>query len=61
MPDENNIPLFLPPGSIRAILALGVTFTVCYSYLTIGQIPTGLSELAFLAWGIYFGQRIKGG
>jgi len=51
----------LPEGTIRATLAIIVTLTTCGLYVTTGQIPAGLLSLTTLAWGVYFGQKIKGG
>lgn len=58
---NNDKPLGLPAGSIRAVLALGVTLATCVFYLKMGAVPNGLLELTFLGWGFYFGQKIKGG
>jgi hypothetical protein len=46
---QTDQPLFLPPGSVRSILALGV----------VGAFIAGLTtiEVATLVLGFYFGQR----
>ncbi|EKE18782.1 MAG: hypothetical protein ACD_9C00239G0002 [uncultured bacterium] len=51
-------PLFLPKGSIRAILAIFMTGTICTALFF--QIP--LPEFYVVAWsgtiGLYFGGRL---
>lgn len=48
---QNDQPLWLPQGSVRSILALGV----------IGAFIAGLidQEVALLVLGVYFGARIS--
>ena len=58
---NNEKPLGLPKGSVRAILALGTTATTCVSYMLTGQVSKELLSLTTLAWGFYFGQKVATG
>lgn len=55
---ENGKPLWLPAGSVRAILALGITATLCYAFLFRGDVPERLFEMALLVAGAYFIQKV---
>ena len=51
-------PLWMPKGSIRAILVMGLLTTVCYATLTglFEDIPPAINTLLSMAFGFYFGQ-----
>ncbi len=52
-------PLFLPKGSVRAMIALAVvagTITMCFVRTTV---PEGLIGIAGIIIGFYFGSRTK--
>lgn len=46
---DNTQPLWLPPGSVRAVLALAVV-----GAYFVGAVST---DIALLVLGVYFGQR----
>jgi hypothetical protein len=53
-------PLFLPPGSVRAIIALGLIAGTIYAYLTDpANVPEGLLTLATAVSTFYFGVKSK--
>jgi len=54
---ENQEPMALPKGTIRAILALAVTFTCCYIWITKGEVPDQLYQGTMVIWGFYFAQK----
>jgi|Deesub1362B_J571_1020462.scaffolds.fasta_scaffold01688_2 hypothetical protein len=49
-----NQPLFLPKGSIRAIITLIVTI----AFIT-NPDNENIRNLLMLAWGFYFGQKVR--
>jgi len=67
MDDENgttikdallNNPLFLPPGSVRAIIGLGLVGGTVYAYLTDpGNVPEGLTTLTAAVVAFYYGSK----
>lgn len=64
MPDNNNEnPLWLPKGSVRAIMALGVIGTACFiAVLAIKtgtqiQVPEFLIALGSAIAGYYYGKK----
>jgi len=56
--ENNNHPLWMPSGSVRAILALMVIGTLCYAYLEQLEVPDRFWELGLLVAGAYFVQKI---
>lgn len=48
-PDQ---PLYLPEGSVRALLALGLAGAFVYGYVEL--------EVVALVLGFYFGQKVSG-
>jgi len=58
MPENNNQdPLGLPPGTVRAVLAITVTVTLCYVWITKGEAPAQLYQGGMIIWGFYFAQK----
>jgi hypothetical protein len=55
-----KMPLFLPEGSIRAILTLGITFFTCWVYAQgLGDQLPAYWEFVFVgAISAYFGSRL---
>ena len=55
---EESRPLWMPKGSIRAILVMALLATVCYATLTglFEDIPPAINTLLSMAFGFYFGQ-----
>ena len=47
-------PLGLPPGSVRAILALTLVLAVVASFFLRGSVPETLSTMAGMVIGFYF-------
>ena len=52
--------LGLPTGSVRAIIALIATITMCYLALSEKNIPDGLNTIMAVIIGFYFGQKVGG-
>ncbi len=53
-------PLFLPPGSIRAIIALALIGGTIYAYITDpSNVPEGLTTLASMVVTFYFVTKSK--
>lgn len=50
-------PLFLPNGSIRSILAILVSITVCALYAYRKEVPVELIGVWGTILGFYFGNR----
>lgn len=51
-------PLFLPPGSVRAIIGLGLVAGTVYSYLTDpSNVPQGLATLTAAVVSFYYGSK----
>ena len=51
-------PLGLPPGSVRAIIALALTGVAGWLMVTNTPVPENLWIANFSAWSLYFGSRI---
>ncbi len=49
---QNDQPLYLPEGSVRALIALGVVGAFIGGYVDL--------EIAALVLGFYFGQKVSG-
>lgn len=58
MNNNNGTPLWMPKGSVRAILALAVVGTVCYTFLKQIEVPERLVDLGLLVLGAYFVQKV---
>ena len=60
--NNNDKPLWMPKGTIRAILALMVVGTVCYTFIVAFQkqlqVPERLIDLGLLVLGAYFVQKV---
>lgn len=56
MVDELN-PLWLPKGSVRAILAISLIVTLMYLSITTGDIPDAVLGITSIIIGFYFGKR----
>ena len=63
MDDENGTtikdvllknPLFLPPGSVRAIIGLVLVVGTVYAYLASGTVPEGLATLTAAVVVFYY-------
>lgn len=52
-----NLPLGLPDGSVRSILALSLTAATIYLWVTGAQVPSELLAVNSLVVGNYFGSR----
>lgn len=51
-------PLFLPPGSIRAIIGLSLVGGTVYAYLTDpNNVPEGLATLTAAVVAFYYGSK----
>jgi len=52
-------PLWMPRGSVRAILVMTLLATVCYALLTglFEDVPPAINTLLSVAFGFYFGQK----
>lgn len=61
MVNNNQNPLGLPKGSVRAILALGIIGTICIVFAKTAQIPDQLLNMGLLILGFYFGQKVATG
>jgi len=56
--EEKKIhPLWLPEGSIRAVIALGVIGTACGVGILTGAVPEFLATLAAAIGAFYFGTK----
>ena len=56
--EKNTNALFMPPGSVRAILAIGLVGALIYASLTNPtNIPSGLMTLTTAATAFYFGAK----
>ena len=55
---NNENPWWLPPGSIRATLAVLVIGSVCYAFLKGMEVPDRLWDLGLIVLGAYFVQKI---
>lgn len=56
--NDSNKPLWLPVGSVRAIIALMTMGTLCYAFLKQAEVPDRLFELGLLVAGAYFIQKV---
>ena len=54
-------PLGIPPGSVRALLALCVVFVSCWLMVQGDEPPLAVSEALFTALGYYFATRARVG
>jgi hypothetical protein len=53
-----NNPLFLPPGSVRAIIGLVLVGGTVYAYLTDpNNVPEGLATLTAAVVAFYYGSK----
>lgn len=60
-PTKNDNALFMPPGSVRAILAIGLVSSLIYASLTDPtNVPSGLMTLTTAATAFYFGAKKLG-
>ncbi len=50
-------PLWLPRGSVRAVLALSVVFVTCWLTVLGEDVPLAVSEALFIALAYYFATR----
>ncbi|KKN72848.1 hypothetical protein LCGC14_0407030 [marine sediment metagenome] len=56
--NNNENPWWLPPGSIRAALAVMVIGSLCYAFLKAIEVPDRLWDLGLLVLGAYFVQKV---
>ncbi len=54
---EAVLPLHLPRGSVRALIALSLLGSACFVAVTRGQVPESLLSLLLTIIGFYFGFR----
>ena len=53
--------LWMPDGSVRALIALMLTFSICYGFLKLQTVESNTMEnLIFLVLGYYFGKNKRG-
>ena len=55
---NNENPWWLPPGTIRATLALMVIGSLCYAFLKALEVPDRLWQLGVLVLSAYFVQKV---
>ena len=55
---NNENPWWLPPGTIRATLAVMVIGSLCYAFLKSLEVPDRFWELGLLVAGAYFVQKV---
>jgi hypothetical protein len=56
---DQNQPLGLPQGSIRAIIAIILLVTVCVAVFCHVTLPVELNNLALVAVSYYVGYRVR--
>jgi len=56
--EKNLSPLWLPPGSVRALIFLGVIMAAIYMAVQGLPLPQLLDSAVSLMIGIYFGSRL---
>jgi len=54
-----DLPLGLPKGSVRSILALGIVFGTMAIYVVKGQVADWMISAFGTAVGFYFGTRAR--
>jgi len=59
-PADSSVKLFNIDVSVRALLAIMLTLTVCFMHLYGIEVKEPLYTLSTMAIGLYFGQK-KGG
>ncbi len=57
---QGKQPLWLPRGSVRAIVFLGLVGAAAWMAISGRELPPWLEEAVALMIGIYFGTRAKG-
>jgi len=57
--DDSDKTLWLPSGSIRAIIALSMTATSIVCIFVFGTIPESVATINSMAIGFYFGAKAK--
>ena len=57
MPENNKNPLWLPVGSVRAIIALTVVGAGVGMFIAKGNVPEALVGIIGLVIGFYFGKK----
>lgn len=55
---QKDQPLGLPPGSVRAIMALALIVTTLVLFVKDGAAPTELLTLDGAVAGVYFGAKL---
>ena len=53
-------PLWLPKGSIRALIALALVIAVCSITAATGTVPKELLAVVSVIIGFYFGVKVSG-
>ena len=56
-PTKNTNPLYLPPGSVRSIIALTLTGAVTYLSLIGTVSPEALEKIVLIVVAFYFGTK----
>ena len=56
--NNNNNPLWLPKGSIRSILALGIVSAAIAAVFKLMEVPQSLWDLALVVVAFYFGSKV---
>jgi len=56
---DKFVELYKESAIIQGLLALTVTVTVCYLYITNNQVPDSLLAILFSVLGFYFGHKNK--
>jgi len=53
----SEMPLWMPKGSVRAIVAIGSLALVAYQVITTGTVNEAVSALTGMVWIYYFKMR----
>lgn len=61
MDEKENKPLWMPAGSVRALIALTAVASMCYMGISSGDftMPEFMSTTVAVIIGFYFGTRSK--
>jgi len=61
MEEKESRPLWMPAGSVRALIALSAIGTICYMGASTGDfvMPEFMSTVVAVIIGFYFGNRSK--
>jgi len=54
---NNETPLWMPTGSVRAIMAIGALVLMAYQVVTTGTVNEAVAALTGVVWTFYFEKR----